>query len=142
LDNLVSWTTSQDVGVKYFSGTATYTKDFEVSPQWVQSGAKLMLDLGKVMDIAEVSMNGQRLEEILWKPPYQVEVSSVLKSGTNHLEVKVTNLWTNRVIGDHQSPGGKTYTFTDFHPMNLTKDSELSESGLLGPVRLVSVQMR
>jgi hypothetical protein len=142
LDNLASWTNSSDPGVKYFSGTATYIKDFEVSQQWLQSGARLMLDLGRVMDIAEVSVNGKPLDEILWKPPYRVDVSSALKSGTNHLEVKITNLWTNRVIGDHQAAGGKTYTFTDFKPMNLTKDSELLESGLLGPVRLVSVNTR
>ena len=142
LDNLISWTNSPETSVKYFSGTATYTKDFDVSQQWLESGSKLMLDLGRVMDIAEVSLNGKPLGEILWKPPYHVDVSSLLQPGANHLEVKVTNLWTNRLIGDHQSGSEKKYTFTDFKPMNLTKDSELLESGLLGPVRLVTVNMR
>jgi hypothetical protein len=140
MDSLSSWTTSTDPGVKYFSGTATYTRDFDVSRQWLQSGAKLTLDLGKVMDIAEVSVNGKTLGEILWKPPYQTDVTSSLKPGTNHLEVKVTNLWTNRVIGDRQAGAGKKYTFTDFKPMNLTKDSELLESGLIGPVRLLATK--
>jgi hypothetical protein len=140
LDSLSSWTTSTDPGVKYFSGTATYTRDFEVSQQWMQSGAKLTLDLGKVMDIAEISVNGKGLGEILWKPPYQADVTSSLKPGTNHLEVKVTNLWTNRVIGDHQAGAEKKYTFTDFKPMNLAKDSELLESGLIGPVRLLATR--
>jgi hypothetical protein len=94
------------------------------------------------MDIAEVALNGKPLGEILWKPPYQVNVSSLLKAGTNHLEVKVTNLWTNRVIGDHQSGSERKSTFTDFKPTNLTKDSELLESGLLGPVRLLAVNTR
>ena len=138
LNQLSSWTRSTDPGVKYFSGTATYAKDIDVPAAWLGTGAKLVLDLGEVKDIAEVSVNGKPLGEILWKPPYRVEIGSALKPGTNHLEIKITNLWTNRVIGDHQ-PGQKRYTFTDFKPMNLTKDSELLESGLLGPVRVLSV---
>jgi len=138
LNKLSSWTRSTDPGVKYFSGTATYAKDIDVPAAWLGTGAKLVLDLGEVKDIAEVSVNGKPLGEILWKPPYRVEIGSALKPGTNHLEIKITNLWTNRVIGDHQ-PGQKRYTFTDFKPMNLTKDSELLESGLLGPVRVLSV---
>ena len=142
LDGLSSWTESSDAGVKYFSGTATYTKDVEVSPEWLRPGARVVLDLGKVKDIAEVSVNGKSLGGILWKPPYAADVSGALKPGSNHLEIRITNLWTNRVIGDHQPGATKTYTFTDFKPMNLTKDSELLESGLLGPVRLVSVTKR
>jgi len=139
LDGLTSWTNSSDAGVKYFSGTATYAKDVEVSADWLQSNSKVVLDLGKVKDIAEVVVNGHHVEQILWKPPYTADVSSVLKPGTNHLEIKVTNLWTNRVIGDHQPSSTKHYTFTDFKPINLTKDSELLESGLLGPVRLLKL---
>lgn len=139
LDTLTSWTKSSDSGVKYFSGTATYTKDLEVKQDWLRPGAKVLLDLGQVNDIAEVTLNGHRIEPILWKPPYAADVSSALKAGSNHLEVKVTNLWTNRVIGDHQPGAENRYTFTDFKPMNLTKDSELLDSGLLGPVRLLAV---
>jgi hypothetical protein len=91
------------------------------------------------MDVAEVSVNGHAIDAVLWKPPYTADVTSALKPGTNHLEIRVTNLWTNRVIGDHQASATKRYTFTDFKPMNLTKDSELLESGLLGPVRLLTV---
>ena len=139
LDSLISWTASTESGVKYFSGTATYTKDVEIPADRLRSGSKVVLDLGKVMDIAEVSVNGHATDAVLWKPPYTADVTSALKQGTNHLEIKVTNLWTNRVIGDHQASATKRYTFTDFKPMNLTKDSELLESGLLGPVRLLTV---
>ena len=141
LDSLISWTNSADSGVKYFSGTATYRKDVQALPEWFQSSGKVFLDLGKVKDIAEVVVNGHRVDQILWKPPYAVDVTSALKPGTNHLEIKVTNLWTNRVIGDHQSGAMKHYTFTDFKPMNLTKDSDVLESGLLGPVRLLRMSL-
>jgi hypothetical protein len=59
-----------------------------------------------------------------------------LKPGANHLEVKVTNLWPNRLIGDQQPDTTEHYTFTDYQAY--TKNSPLIESGLLGPVRLLA----
>jgi hypothetical protein len=133
LDNLISWTNYPEEGVKYFSGTGTYAKDFDAPQEWFRPGARLMLDLGKVKEIAEVSVNGKS-RGILWKPPFQVDVTGVLQPGTNHLEIKITNLWPNRMIGDLQPSAEKTYTFTDYRPYK--KDSRLLESGLLGPVTL------
>jgi hypothetical protein len=79
-------------------------------------------------------VNGTPIGGILWKPPYRADIARALHAGTNRIEVRVTNLWPNRMIGDLQ-PGATTrYTFTDFRPF--TKDSPLLESGLLGPVRL------
>jgi (4-O-methyl)-D-glucuronate---lignin esterase len=139
LDNLVSWTTSADEGVKYFSGTATYTKTIDAPPAWFRSGAKLMLDLGTVKEIAEVSLNGQPAV-LLWRPPFRADVTSALKPGPNKVEVKVTNLWANRMIGDQFLPEDKRYTFSLFKPYK--KDSPLLESGLLGPVKVVAVTAR
>ncbi len=138
LDRLASWTAYPDDGVKYFSGTATYSKDIQVPGEWLRSGAKLMFDLGEVKEIAEVSVNGKALQEILWKPPFQIDVTSALKPGANHLEIKVTNLWPNRLIGDARPGATKTYTFTDYRFYKST--SPLLESGLLGPVRLMTVR--
>jgi hypothetical protein len=139
LDPLASWTTSADPGVKYFSGTATYTKDVQAPTAWFRPGARVRLDLGKVKEIAEVSVNGKPLG-ILWKAPFQADVTDALKPGANRLEVKITNLWPNRMIGDQQPSAAKRYTFTDYKPY--TKDSPLLESGLLGPVTLSSVTLR
>lgn len=140
LDQLSSWTASSDDGVKYFSGTATYSKDFDVSSDWLRSGNKIMLDLGTVKEIAEVSLNGKPAGGILWKPPFQADITSGLKAGSNHLEIKVTNLWPNRMIGDQQPGVQKTYTFTDakFYKPN----SPLMESGLLGPVKVSAVTLK
>ena len=120
--------------MKYFSGTATYSQDFEVQQSWLTSGSSLLLDLGRVREIAEVTINGKPVETILWKPPFSTDITSALKAGTNHIEVRVTNLWPNRLIGDQQ-PGADHYTFTDYQAY--TKDSPLTEAGLLGPVRLM-----
>lgn len=140
LEKLISWTQSADSGVKYFSGTAIYSKDFEVSRNWLRSGARLELDLGAVADVAEVSLNGKPVGGILWKPPFRADVTGVLKPGPNHLQIKVTNLWTNRVIGDMQPGQTKRYTFTDIRPF--TANSPLPTSGLLGPVKLERVTTR
>jgi hypothetical protein len=139
LDRLSSWTAHPDDGVKYFSGTATYTKDIEAPQVWFQPGAKLVLDLGGVKEIAQVSVNGQPLG-IAWRPPFRVDVTGALKPGKNHIEMKVTNLWVNRLVGDEQPSAEKRYTFSTLRPY--TKDSPLLESGLLGPVTLSTVTAR
>jgi hypothetical protein len=106
MDDLASWTTNSDAGVKYFSGTATYTKTLSVPQTWLQPGAKILLDLGDARDLAEVAVNGTSLG-ILWKQPYEVDITSAVKPGDNLLEIKVTNEWTNRIIGDGIVPADK-----------------------------------
>jgi hypothetical protein len=158
LDELISWPQHENDGVKYFSGTAAYSKTIEIPADRFAEGTALMLDLGKVAIIAEVKLNGKELG-ILWKPPFRLDVTDFAKPGTNRLEVRVTNLWVNRLIGDERKPSylawtpeGKPaewpdwvangnpvpktgrYTFTTRHYYE--KDSPLLESGLLGPVIL------
>jgi hypothetical protein len=156
-DKLMSWTDSADNGVKYFSGTATYTREIDIPPADLSPGHSLWLDLGRVKNLAEISVNGARLG-ILWKPPFRVNLAGAARPGRNKLEIKVTNLWPNRLIGDEQlpddrqwngkrlrawpqwvlegkpSPTGR-FTFTTWH--HWTRDDALLESGLLGPVLLI-----
>jgi alpha-L-rhamnosidase/Glycosyl hydrolases family 2, sugar binding domain len=140
LPTLVSWTTSSDPGVKYFSGTATYKKDIKAPEDWFRNKNKIFLDLGIVKEIAEISVNGKSVGGILWKPPFRADITSSLTAGTNHLEIRITNLWPNRMIGDAQPEAQKTYTFTDFRFYRA--NSPLLESGLLGPVTLNAVELR
>jgi hypothetical protein len=157
LERLISWSEHNDSGVKYFSGTATYARTISVPANLIAKDRRVYLDLGKVQVIAAVRLNGKDLG-ILWKPPYRVDVTGALKAGQNALEVKVTNLWVNRMIGDEglpedsqrnpngtlkewpqwllegkSSPTGR-YTFTAWRLWD--KDDPLIESGLLGPVTL------
>ena len=106
---------------------------------FAQNAAALEIDLGTVHEIAELSVNGTPVGGILWKRPYRVDVTRALHAGVNRIEVRGTNLWPNRMIGDLQPGVTKTYTFTDFRPF--TKDLRLLESGLLGPVRLERVEL-
>ena len=115
---LKDWTTDTDPDVKYFSGTATYRASCPLSR--VPSKSRVVLDLGDVKDFAEVKVNGKAFAP-LWRPPFRLDitvavltgttgVSPVEKTGTTgvspvaketlDLEVKVTNLWPNRLIGD------------------------------------------
>ena len=134
LDRLASWSDSTDAGVKYFSGTGKYAKTVEAPADWFKTGAQLWLDLGDVKNLAEVTVNGKPLG-ILWRAPFRVDITGALKPGNNTLEVKVTNLWVNRLIGDQQPNATRKYTFTTsrFYSAN----SPLLPSGLLGPVQIV-----
>jgi len=133
-DSLTAWNSSSDDGIKYFSGTATYAKEFEVSPDWLRPDARVVLDLGAVKEIAEVTVNGTAVGGVLWKAPYSVDATRALHAGTNRLEVKVTNLWVNRIVGDAQPNVTARYTFLGFP--QYSKSAPLLQSGLLGPVRL------
>ena len=77
-DRLISWTESEDPGVKYFSGTATYQNSFNLDAGSVKK--KMILDLGEVRDVAEVFINGKSAG-ILWKKPYQADISQLVKAG-------------------------------------------------------------
>ncbi len=126
---------SADDSIKYFSGTATYNKELMVEKAWLKGDAALTLDLGKVGDVADVLVNGQSAG-IVWKAPYQTQdLRALLKPGANTLEIKVTNLWVNRLIGDKQPDAKQTYTFTTMDTYEPT--APLRPSGLLMPVKLV-----
>ncbi|HEV8504904.1 MAG TPA: glycosyl hydrolase, partial [Chitinophagaceae bacterium] len=134
-DKLASFTESADPGIKYFSGTAAYTKTIVADKNWFSNNIQLWLDLGDVKNLAEVVVNGKSLG-ILWKQPFAVDVTHVLKPGENKIEIKVTNLWVNRLIGDAQ-PGVTnkiTYTTIPFYQAS----SKLLLSGLLGPIKIIS----
>ncbi|WP_282035758.1 glycosyl hydrolase [Saccharicrinis aurantiacus] len=154
---LSSWSLSSDDNIRFFSGTASYTKQFELSKELLQSNYSLELDLGSVFVIAEVILNGENLG-VLWKAPYRINMDGVAKEGTNTLEVRVTNMWPNRLIGDEflskdfesRGPNIKQWpnwllqkgerpsqrqTFASYK--HWRKDDKLQTSGLIGPVTIV-----
>ncbi|GAB3464840.1 hypothetical protein GCM10027321_29160 [Massilia terrae] len=126
-----SLASSDDPLVKYFSGTTIYQSSFTL-PAGVKPGAPLKLDLGQVGDVAQVLVNGKDAG-IAWKPPYQVDIGSLVRAGANTVEVRVANLWINRLVGDAQ-PGATKVTFTA--APTYKADAPLRPSGLIGPVTL------
>jgi hypothetical protein len=135
LNKLESWSDDSDPGVKYFSGTGTYTKTVDVPAGWLKPRAHFWIDLGDVKNLAAVTVNGKPLG-IVWHFPFRVDATSALKAGANEISIKVTNAWVNRLIGDEQ-PNAVKITFADEKPYKA--NSALLPSGLLGPVTLNSV---
>ena len=134
-DQLASWSENSDVGIKYFSGTATYAKTIDVPADAITRGQHVWLDLGDVRDLAEVFVNGKDLG-CVWKTPFRIDVTGALTPGKNEIAINVTNLWVNRLIGDQQPWSLKKYAFADFLPYRA--NSPLLPAGLLGPVQLVT----
>ncbi|MES2390707.1 MAG: glycosyl hydrolase [Acidobacteriota bacterium] len=135
-DKLISWADSPDTGIKYFSGTGTYTKTIDAPADWIKKGTSVWLDLGDVKNLAEVTVNGKSLG-VVWHAPYRVDLAGALKRGKNELIIKVTNSWVNRLIGDQQPDAKVKYTFADVRPYKAS--SPLLPSGLIGPVKLYAV---
>jgi alpha-L-rhamnosidase len=156
-EKLMSWTDHADPGIRYFSGTASYLVRFDLPKDYQQDHSETWLDLGAVSVIAEVRLNGKNLG-VLWHSPFRVDASKALQPGANSLEIDVSNLWVNRLIGDEQHPDdcewtGKAltrwpdwldkgtprpatnrFTFTTWK--HWTASDPLLPSGLLGPVTL------
>jgi hypothetical protein len=135
--SLISWSDAKEEGIRYFSGNATYTNNFTIPPDWMHSGIRAYLNLGEVKNLARVTLNDEPLE-ILWKPPFRVEVTSGLRRGDNKVEIEVTNLWSNRLIGDKRLPINQRLTWVSYNPY--AANSPLLPSGLLGPVNLEAAQ--
>jgi hypothetical protein len=158
---LSDWKNHPEDGIKHFSGTAQYTKTFTLAPADLQNDAPLYLDLGDVRQIAEVTVNGQKLAT-LWKPPFAVDIRKAAKAGDNTLQIDVTNTWVNRLIGDEALPDTSGYsmtgdtvpwinnnepppesqrvTFTGYNFFEKEESRVLQSSGLLGPVRLIPTE--
>jgi hypothetical protein len=164
LTNLISWSKHTDPLVRYYSGTGRYTATINLPPQLFANDGRLLLDLGVVREITALTING-RDAGILWKPPFRMDATELLKPGANTIEVAVANLWVNRLIGDEQFPRdypvrsetyleasdwptwakeGKPRTeprrlaFSTFQIQRA--DSQLLPSGLLGPVQIIPVK--
>jgi hypothetical protein len=162
-NNLQDWTKHENKGIRYFSGTAKYKKTFSLSAAQMKASH---LDLGIVKHVAHVKLNGRDLG-VIWTAPWQIALPpGLLKKDNNLLEIDVTNVWANRLIGDEQEPSdtewlpghidnGKflkefpdwfledkprpskgRFCFTTWN--YFTKDSPLISSGLLGPVKFMA----
>ncbi len=155
--HLDDWSMRPEEGIRYYSGTATYRKNFSLPKDVSRSG--LWLDLGTVKNLASVRLNGRELG-VLWCAPWRVDISEVVRRENNRLEIRVANLWPNRLIGDEKQPPDAEYgksggllrvpewvikkeprpsagRFAFSTWKHFTGDSPLLPSGLLGPVRLL-----
>lgn len=150
---LENWPEMKDDGIKYYSGTAVYTKTFDMNAV-SKTGEHIYLDLGEVKNIARITLNGKDMG-VVWTAPWRVDIGNCLCKGKNELKVEVINLWPNRLIGDEKLPDDgpkdgkwprwlidnkprpdKRYTFTT--SIQYKADSPLQRSGLIGPVAIIA----
>ena len=145
LDEIGLWTEHSDPAIVHYSGTASYHTQFTLPENWERDASiRQTLDLGKVAPMARVHLNGEALG-LLWKPPFSVDITDVLKSGVNRLELEVTNLWSNRMIAERDFPDGfpgrenqKEFTAQSSIPTRRFEQRTLQESGIAGPVQILN----
>ena len=130
-EELEDWTKRPEPGIKYYSGTATYQKAFDLPEAARQGNRRVYLNLGKVKHLAQVRLTGKELG-VVWTAPWQVELTAAMQPTGNRLEIDVVNLWPNRLIGDAALPPAQRFTVSN--AVAFKKESPLLPSGLLGPV--------
>jgi hypothetical protein len=131
-NDLTDWSKHSDDRIRFYSGTAIYTKSFQWDNKKIPNEV-LWLELGSFANMAEVKLNGQSCG-ICWTPPFRVRIDPALKKGDNILEIAVTNTWANRLQGDHALPKEKQITWTTA-PYRL-EGKPLLPAGLFGPVTI------
>jgi hypothetical protein len=136
MDKLQSWTEAEDEGVKYYSGTATYTRGFTVAEDALAKGTEAYVVFEDIQEMARVSINGNDCG-IVWLPPYKVNITRWLKPGENTISVQVVNTWNNRIVGDLTHPDGTQYTSTNAKTRRFRATSPLLKSGLMGKAEIV-----
>lgn len=129
---LESWTLNSDEGIKYYSGTASYVKSFTAPKSWFSDNNKILIDLGRVCDLAEVFVNGKPAG-MVWTDAFRADLTGMLVKGSNTLEIRVTNEWTNRLAGDQKAQPGKKILNSPI----FSYSRGLNESGLIGPVTII-----
>jgi hypothetical protein len=158
---LTDWRDNENVNIRYYSGTAIYRTAFNWDGPGLDPENRYSLDLGDVKIVAEVILNGKNAG-VLWMAPFSADISDALQAGENQLEIRVTNQWSNRLIGDERFPaqdggyklegqfpkGRMPGWYVNNEPMpsgprttfctgRFYKDTdELMPSGLLGPVQI------
>ena len=164
-EDLQDFSLVEDPRIKYFAGSAIYSKAFNINEGEIKSTNQYLLDLGTMNDIASIKLNGVNLG-VTWYPPYIIDISKAIRSGSNELEISVTNNWANRLIGDEKEPadfewgadrgelGRAMKSFPDWFVNNTARpsssrksfvlwyyyreNSQLKPAGLVGPVKLIT----
>jgi hypothetical protein len=113
--NTGSWA---QFGLTYFSGSATYERDFTLDA--VYMGSKMVLECGEIGVVAEVEVNGEQAGNRVWLP-FSFDISKFVRPGKNLLRITVTNTMENARAVENRAD----------------RLEKLEPNGLIGPVRIV-----
>ena len=132
---MTSWSDIDVNGIKYYSGTASYSREINISEESLSKGTEVFVAFEDIQELARITVNGMDCG-IIWAPPYRANISKALHPGSNEFVVEVTNTWNNRIIGDIINPGMKPYTNTNIKN-KFKASSPLLPSGLMGSAELL-----
>ena len=135
LEKLTSWSDINNEGIKYYSGSASYTREFSVGREALSKQKEAFVVFGDIQEMARIFVNGNDCG-ILWTLPYKARITPYLKEGTNTIKVQVINTWNNRIVGDIRNPGKKAYTKTNAKS-KFNQNSPLLKSGLMGQAEIL-----
>lgn len=137
LDSLTDWSQSSDPRVRFFSGSATYKTTLDIPED--TDLTNLYVQFEKIGVVATVSINGTLIESALWSVPYRTNISSYVKKGSNLLEIKVANLWRNKIIEQSTSTVLDSNFYMLYKP-DIAAGESLSPSGIWGDVKVIAIK--
>jgi hypothetical protein len=134
LPNLISWPEMENGGARYYSGTATYTREFTLEKERLAAGLEAFVQFEEIQEMARVLVNGDDCG-VVWLPPYKTRITPHLREGSNTLTVHAVNTWNNRIVGDIHNPDQPPFTNTNAKP-RFNRNTPLLPSGLLGTCQI------
>jgi len=137
-NKLVSWTDIDQDGIRYYSGSASYSREFSIEEGSLASDADAFVVFEDIQEMARVIINGNDCG-IVWIPTYKTRITPYLKNGTNKITVEVVNTWNNRIVGDIRNAGKKPFTTTNAK-VKFKETSPLLKSGLTGKAEIVFIK--
>jgi len=135
LEKLISWTDIDHEGINYYSGSASYSRDFSIGEEKLSNMTEAFVVFGDIQEMARISVNGNDCG-IVWLPPYKAKITPYIKAGTNTITVQVINTWNNRIVGDIRNPDKEPFTNTNAK-IRFNENSPLLKSGLMGKTEVI-----
>jgi hypothetical protein len=135
---LFDWTQSQDDKLKYFSGTATYKTSFNVERS-IAKCSDIQISFENIGVLATVFVNGKEAGTV-WAKPYRLNINKLLKEGTNNLEIRVTNVWRNKIVDKLNGIDPENRIFMLAYPSREGYGSTLEPSGIWGEVKITALE--
>lgn len=135
MEQLTSWPEIDVEGIRYYSGTATYSREFTIEKGTLSKRSGVYVSFGDIQEIARVFVNGKDCG-IIWTPPYLANITKQVKNGKNEIRVQVANTWNNRIVGDMRNPEEMAFTRTNAK-RKFNQNSPLLKSGLTGGAKII-----